>query len=261
MTPTSSSSPGPSVSLTTDIGEGFSIWKLGPDEELLGIVTAANIACGFHGGDPSIMRTTCEIAVANNVAIGAQVSYRDIPGFGRRFIEVPTDVLTDDLLYQMGALQAFAVAGGGEVGYIRAHGALYNAAAKHPGHAKAIVQATLDFDSSLPVLCQEGTETWNQAQAAGLRVVAEAFVDRAYTPEGLLLPRTEPNAIFNDPQAAAERAVSMVIDKKIVAVDGTTIPIRAESLLVHSDTAGATEIATATRDALIGAGVELLRSL
>lgn len=261
MTSTASSPDYPSASLTTDIGEGFGIWKLGPDEELLKIVTAANVACGFHGGDPSIMRTTCETAVANNVAIGAQVSYRDIPGFGRRFIEVPTSVLIDDLLYQMGALNAFAQLAGGEIGYVRAHGALYNAAAKHPGHAEAIVKATLDFNSALPILCQEGTETWRQAEAAGLRVVAEAFVDRAYTPEGLLLPRTEPNAIFNDPQEAAARAVSMVIDRHIVAVDGSIIPIRAESLLVHSDTAGAVEIATATRDALVGAGVELLRTL
>lgn len=261
MTLTTSTSVNPKVSLTTDIGEGFGIWKLGPDEELLGIVTAANIACGFHGGDPSIMRTTCEIAVANNVAIGAQVSYRDLPGFGRRFIEVPTNVLIDDLLYQMGALNAFALVAGGEIGYVRAHGALYNAAAKHSGHANAIVQATLDFNSSLPILCQEGTETWNRAQAAGLRVVAEAFVDRAYTAEGMLLPRTEPNAIFSNPQEAAARAVSMVLDRHIVTVDGTTIPIRAESLLVHSDTAGATAIAIATRNALVDAGVELVRSL
>lgn len=249
------------ASLTTDIGEGFGIWELGADEELLGLVTGANIACGFHGGDPTTMRRTCAVAVDNDVAIGAQVSYRDLAGFGRRFIEVPEDDLRNDLLYQIGALSGFAALAGGEVSYVRAHGALYNASAKHPGHAAAIVGATLDFDPALPVLCQEGTETWRQAQEAGLRVVAEAFVDRAYTPEGLLLPRTEPNALFADPAQAAARAVRMVTEGRLTAVDGSDIPIRAESLLVHSDTEGAPAIARAARDALLAAGVTLLRRL
>ncbi|MGH3359590.1 MAG: LamB/YcsF family protein [Nocardioidaceae bacterium] len=245
------------VYLTTDIGEGFGRWTLADDDSLLEIVTSANIACGFHGGDPDIMRRTCATAVENSVSIGAQVSYRDLAGFGRRFIDVGRETLTNDLLYQMGALQAFAVAAGGKVDYIRAHGALYNVAAKNTEHAAAIVDATRLFDAALPLLCQVGTETWRLAEEAGLRVVAEAFVDRAYTNEGLLVPRTEPNAMLADAEAASARAVEMVERGTITAIDGTTVPIRAEGLLVHCDTAGAVDIARATRKALLDAGVEL----
>ena len=247
----------PRIALTTDIGEGLGRWTLADDDALLAIVTSANIACGFHGGDPSIMRRTCETAVRLGVSIGAQVSYRDIHGFGRRFIAVPQRELTDDLIYQMGALQAFAKLAGGQVDYIRAHGALYNAAATVTEHAQAIVDATCAFNPALPLLCQVGTETWRLANEAGLRVVAEAFVDRAYTPEGLLLPRTEPNAMLQDPDEAAERAVSMATTGKIIAADGSAIQIQAEALLIHCDTAGAVQIAHETRRALEKAGVEL----
>jgi UPF0271 protein len=246
------------VALTTDIGEGLGRWSLADDEALLGIVTSANIACGFHAGDPGIMRRTCATSVANGVSIGAQVSYRDLHGFGRRFIDVPRQELTDDLLYQMGALEVFARLAGGKVDYIRAHGALYNASAKHTPHAQALVDATVQFDKELPLLCQVGTETWRIGKDAGLRVVAEAFVDRAYTPEGLLLPRTEPNALLRDPDEAAARAVAMVTEGRITAVDGSQIEIEAAALLVHCDTEGAPEIARRTREALEKAGVELV---
>lgn len=245
------------VALTTDIGEGLGRWSLADDETLLGIVTSANIACGFHAGDPGIMRRTCAISVANGVSIGAQVSYRDLHGFGRRFIDVPRQELTDDLLYQMGALEVFARLAGGKVDFIRAHGALYNASARYTPHAEALVDATVQFDKELPLLCQVGTETWRLGKDAGLRVIAEAFVDRAYTPEGLLLPRTEPNALLRDPDEAAARAVAMVTEGRITAVDGSEIDIEAAALLVHCDTEGAPEIARRTREALEKAGVEL----
>jgi UPF0271 protein len=246
------------IALTTDIGEGLGRWELGDDEALLGIVTSANIACGFHGGDPSIMRRTCETSVKNGVSIGAQVSYRDIHGFGRRYIAVPQRELTDDLLYQLGALQAFAKLAGGQVDYVRAHGALYNVAATNTEHAQAIVDATGAFDRNLPLLCQVGTETWRLGEEAGLRTVAEAFVDRAYTPEGLLVPRTESNAMLRDPREAAERAVELATNGNITAVDGTSIHVDAEALLVHCDTEGAVEIARATRAALEAAGIDLV---
>lgn len=246
------------VALTTDIGEGLGRWELGDDEALLGIVTSANIACGFHAGDPGIMRRTCATSVANGVSIGAQVSYRDLHGFGRRYIAVPQQELTDDLLYQMGALEVFAKLAGGKVDFVRAHGALYNASAKVTEHAQALVDATVQFDASLPLLCQVGTETWRLGEEAGLRVVAEAFVDRAYTPDGLLLPRTEPNALLRDPDEAAERAVRMVTEGRITAVDGTEIKLEATGLLVHCDTDGAVEIARRTRRALESAGIELV---
>lgn len=246
------------VALTTDIGEGLGRWNLGDDDALLEIVTGANIACGFHGGDPGIMRRTCATSVANGVAIGAQVSYRDLHGFGRRYIAIPGPELTDDLLYQMGALDVFARLAGGKIDYIRAHGALYNVAAKNTEHAQAVVDAALQFDQTLPLLCQAGTEAWRLGEEAGLRLIPEAFVDRAYTSEGLLLPRTEPNALLQDPDEAAARAVQMVTDGRITAVDGTEIEIQADALLVHCDTSGAVEIARKTRAALDAAGVELV---
>jgi len=246
------------VALTTDIGEGFGRWSLGEDDALLEIVTGANIACGFHAGDPGIMRRTCATAVANGVAIGAQVSYRDLHGFGRRYVAVPGPELTDDLLYQMGALAVFARLAGGRVDYVRAHGALYNIAATDTEHAQALVDAAVRFDSSLPLLCQADTEVWRLGEQAGLRLVSEVFVDRAYTPDGLLQPRSEPGSVLEDADEAAARAVRMVTDGVVTAVDGSEVGIRAEALVVHSDTAGAVAIARATRQALQAADVELV---
>lgn len=246
------------IALTTDIGEGFGRWELADDAALLDVVTSANIACGFHGGDPSTMRNTCQISVDNGVSIGAQVSYRDLHGFGRRYIAASRTELADDLLYQMGALEAFARLAGSRVEFIRAHGALYNASATVPEHAQAIVDATKAFNPDLPLLCQVDTETWRLGKAAGLRTVAEAFVDRAYTPEGLLVPRSEPNAMFKDPQEAANRAVALATGDHITAIDGTRIKVDAEALLVHCDTDGAVDIAKSTRQALEQAGVELI---
>lgn len=245
------------VALTTDIGEGYGRWSLADDQALLDVVTAANIACGFHAGDPAIMRQTCRSSVEKGVSIGAQVSYRDLHGFGRRFIAYARQDLTDDLLYQMGALEVFARLAGGRIDYIRAHGALYNASATVTEHAQAIVDAAKEYNADLPLLCQVGTETWRLGQEAGLRVVAEAFVDRAYTPQGLLVPRTEPDAMLADPASAADRAVEMVTQGKVTAIDGSRISIRAEAILVHCDTAGAVAIARETRKALEAAGVDL----
>jgi UPF0271 protein len=246
------------VALATDIGEGLGPWRLGDDDALLEIVTSANIACGFHAGDPVIMRRTCATSVVNGVAIGAQVSYRDLHGFGRRYVAVPGPELTDDLLYQLGALHVFARLAGGKVDYVRAHGALYNVAAKDSEHAQALVDATVQFDKNLPLLCQAGTEAWRLGEEAGLRLISEAFVDRAYTAEGLLQPRTEPHALIHDADEAAARAVRMVTEGRVTAVDGSEVEIRTEALTVHSDTPGAVEIARRTRMALEAAGVELV---
>lgn len=246
------------VALTTDIGEGLGRWALGEDDALLEIVTAANIACGFHAGDPGIMRHTCEVAVRNGVSIGAQVSYRDLHGFGRRYIAIPGAELVDDLLYQLGALEAFARVAGGKVDFVRAHGALYNVAATDTEHAQALVDATLQYDKDLPLLCQADTEVWRLGEEAGLRLIAEGFVDRAYTSDGLLQPRSEPGALLTDAEQAAERAVRMVTEGRAIANDGTEFELRAEALLVHSDTPGAVAFARATRAALEAAGIELV---
>lgn len=248
----------PQVALTTDIGEGYGRWRLADDEALLELVTGANVACGFHAGDPGIMRATCASAVERGIAIGAQVSYRDLQGFGRRYIAYQRRELTDDVLYQIGALEAFARVAGGAVGFVRAHGALYNVAATDADQAGAIADAVREYDDSLPVLCQPGTEMSRAAEAAGLRVVTEGFVDRGYTAEGLLVPRSEPAALVTDPAVAAARAVAMVTDGVVEAVDGTQVPIRPEALVVHSDTEGALEIARATRGALERAGIDLV---
>lgn len=248
----------PVVSLTTDIGEGFGRWTIADDDALLEIVTSANVACGFHAGDPNIMRQTCQRSVDNGVSIGAQFSYRDLAGFGRRYIAVDHETLTNDLVYQAGALEAFANIAGGSVAYCRAHGALYTQSAVDPIHAAAIVEAVRLFNPKLPLLCQMGTEPWKHAKKAGIATVAEAFVDRAYTPDGLLLSRSEPNAMFTNPDKAAERAVRMVFEGKLTAIDGTDIDIEAKGLLVHSDSNNAVEVAQATRDALVSAGAELV---
>ena len=236
----------PQVALTTDIGEGYGRWRLADDAALLALVTGANIACGFHAGDPGIMRETCAVAAKHHVSIGAQVSYRDLQGFGRRFIAYERRELIDDLLYQIGALEPFARLAGGRVEFVRAHGALYNTAATDPEHAGAIVDAVKEYDAALPVLCLPGTEMSRAAEGARLRVLREGFVDRGYTPDGLLIPRSEPGAVITDPEAAAARAVEMV-------TEGTV-----DVLVVHSDTDGALDIARATRSALDDAGIDLV---
>ncbi|GAA4078185.1 5-oxoprolinase subunit PxpA [Actinomadura miaoliensis] len=249
-----------SVAINTDVGEGFGVWGPSDEGELLDQVTAANVACGFHAGDPDILRRTCADCVARGVAIGAQVSYRDLAGFGRRFIDVPTPSLVNDLLYQLGALEVFARVAGGRIGYVKAHGALYNTAARHEGHAAAIVEAVTLYDPDLPLLCQPRTVLWERAEAAGLRPMAEAFIDRGYTDEGLLVPRSSPGALITDPAVAAERAVWMAETGTVVSVSGGVVriapdPGRITALCVHSDTPGAVALAAATREALTAAGI------
>lgn len=246
------------IALDTDVGEGFGVWRIADDEALLDLVTAANVACGFHAGDPDILRHTCRYAVQRGIAVGAQVSYRDLAGFGRRFLDVPRSSLVNDLLYQMGALRAFAEAAGGRVDYVKAHGALYNVAARHREHASAIVEAVATFDSSLPVLCQPGTETWRQAEAAGLRPLAEGFIDRGYTAEGLLVPRGRPGATVSDPQQAAQRAVRMATEGRVTAVTGEEVELAPSALCVHSDTPGAVSLTRAVVDELRSHDIELI---
>jgi UPF0271 protein len=238
------------VDLNTDAGEGFGAWTLGDDEALLQVVTSANVACGFHAGDPDIMRRICALAVRRRVAVGAQVSYRDLAGFGRRHIAVPRETLTNDLLYQIGALDGMCRVAGTRVGYVKAHGALYNAAATDVEHAGAIVDAVRLYDARLPVLCAPGSQTARLAAAAGLRVVREGFVDRGYAADGRLVPRSDAGALVTDPDQAAARAVRMVAMRVVTAVTGDEVPIEVDSLCVHGDTPGAVRIAAAVRAAL-----------
>jgi UPF0271 protein len=245
------------VDLNSDLGEGFGRWELGDDDALLDVVTSANVACGFHAGDAVTMRRVCERAAERGVAIGAQVGYRDLPGFGRRFIDVEPPALTQDVVYQLGALQAFAAVAGSRVRYVKPHGALYNAIVTHEEQAAAVVQAVLDVDPALPVMGLPGSAWLRQAEQAGLRVVREAFADRAYTPEGALVSRRLPGAVLHDADEIARRCVAMATGQPVQDVDGGELRLSPESICVHGDTDGAVEIARRVRAELERAGVAL----
>jgi UPF0271 protein len=246
-----------SVDLNSDLGEGFGRWSLGDDKTLLEIVTSANVACGYHAGDASIMRRVCVSAVQRGVAIGAQVGYRDLPGFGRRFIDIEPQALTDDVIYQIAALDGFARIAGDRVRYVKPHGALYNAIVHHEEQAGAVVAAVQAYDPSLPVLGLPGSTWLRLADKAGLRVVHEAFADRAYTPEGTLVSRREPGAVLEDAEAIAQRCVAIATGRAITDIAGGELRVRADSICVHGDTAGAVAIARQVRAALREAGVDL----
>ncbi|SFQ20053.1 UPF0271 protein [Amycolatopsis arida] len=245
------------MDLNADLAEGFGRWELGDDAALLRIVTSANVACGFHAGDPGVIRRACELAVAGGVAVGAQVGYRDLAGFGRRFVDVAPAELTDDVLYQVGALAGLARVAGTSVTYVKPHGALYNAIVHHEEQAGAVVRAVREYDPGLAVLGLPGSAWLRLAEGAGLRTVREAFADRAYTPEGTLVSRREPGAVLHDPEEIALRCVRLAAGEPIEAVDGSRIVVRAESICVHGDSPGAVAIATAVRDRLRAEGIPL----
>ncbi len=245
------------IDLNSDLGEGFGVWRLTDDEALLDVVTSANVACGFHAGDPTVMRRVCARAVQRGIVIGAQVGYRDLPGFGRRFIDVDPDELVNEVLYQIAALDGFARVAGGRVRYVKPHGALYNATVRHAEQAAAVVEAVRLYDPSLPILGLPGSELLRQAARAGIATVAEAFADRAYTPAGELVSRREPGAVIHDVEAFAERCVRMASAGEVEAADGTVIKVEPRSICVHGDTPGAVAMARAVRAALTAAGVEV----
>jgi 5-oxoprolinase (ATP-hydrolysing) subunit A len=245
------------MDLNADLGEGFGRWELGDDAALMEIVTSANVACGFHAGDPLTMRTVCADAARHGVTVGAQVSYRDLAGFGRRYIAYEPGDLAADVLYQLAALDGIARAAGTRVRYVKPHGALYHAAAQDRDQARAVVAAVRDYDPGLPVLSLPGSALLEVAGSAGLRGVREAFLDRAYTPDGGLVPRGREGAVIADPEAVAARALRMALEGTVEAVDGTVVRVAAESLCVHGDTPSAVEVARRVRATLTEAGVSL----
>src|SRR4051812_39886087 len=196
-----------SIDLNADLGEGFGRWRLTDDERLLSVVTSANVACGFHAGDAATMRRVCDLAAERGVRIGAQVSYRDLAGFGRRAMDVPPDELAAEVAYQIGALRVFAEAAGAEVSYVKPHGALYNRTVRDEEQARAVVEGVRLVGGGLPVLGLPGSQLLSVAEELGLAPVREAFADRAYTPEGTLVPRREPNAVVEDADAVVRRSV------------------------------------------------------
>ncbi|MDX3455282.1 LamB/YcsF family protein [Streptomyces sp. ME02-8801-2C] len=243
------------IDLNADLGEGFGRWRLTDDEQLLSVVTSANVACGFHAGDPATMRRVCELAAARGVRIGAQVSYRDLAGFGRRAMDVPSDELAAEVAYQIGALEVFARAAGTRVSYVKPHGALYNRVVHDAQQAAAVIDGVLLADKGLPVLGLPGSRLLELAGAAGLPAVPEAFADRAYTEEGTLVPRGQAGALVTDPEAVVARSVTLARTGVVAARSGTPLAIHARSLCVHGDTPGAVDLARRVRQALEASGV------
>ena len=250
-------SPQRVVDLNADLGESFGVWRLGDDKALLAIVTSASIACGFHAGDPLTIRRACAGAVARGVSIGAQVSYRDLAGFGRREMIVPAEELTAEVLYQIAALDGIARAEGGRVSYVKPHGALYNRAATDPEQAAAIASAAVCYDPALPVLTLPGSALATAATDVRLPAVTEAFADRAYRDDGMPLPRGEHGAILTDPEIVAARAVDMVVHGTVQTISGAALEVSPRSICVCGDTPGAPVLAAAIRAALDQAGVTL----
>ena len=232
------------IDLNSDVGEGFGMWAGGPDEALIPLLTSVNVACGYHAGDPSIMRRTCARATEHGCVIGAQVGYPDLVGFGRRFMDMQPGELADAVVYQLGALDGLARVVGGRVRYVKPHGALYNAIVRHEAQAAAVAGAVSDFDPSLAVLGLPNSAIQTECEQRGLRFVKEGFADRTYTPDGLLVPRTQPGALITDPHRAAAQAVEL-------ATSGVG------SVCVHSDTPGAVELLGEVARTLVSAGFQL----
>ncbi|AKV06564.1 hypothetical protein B723_09190 [Pseudomonas fluorescens NCIMB 11764] len=247
----------PTIDINSDLGESFGAWSMGDDDAMLDIVTSANVACGFHAGDPAGILRTLKAAAAKNVTIGAHVAYPDKVGFGRRNMDLASDELTADVIYQIGALQSLAKAAGTSVRYVKPHGALYNTIAHDRRQALAVIAAIRAIDPSLILVALAGSELIELARNEGLQCVAEAFADRAYTPQGTLVSRREPGAVLHDPQLVAQRMLRLVEDGTIEAIDGSRTRIQADSICVHGDSPAAVEMARELRRVLEHANLSL----
>ncbi|MDQ4491632.1 5-oxoprolinase subunit PxpA [Sinomonas sp. ASV486] len=244
------------IDLNSDVGESYGNWTFGDDAAIFESVSSANVACGFHAGDPRGIRATLEAAASAGVVVGAHPAYRDLAGFGRRFIDVAPDELTDEVIYQIGALQGLARAAGTEVRYVKPHGGLYNAIVHHEAQAKAVAKAVAEVAPHLPLLVLPNSEIQRAAEAAGLRTVVEAFADRAYTPEGTLVSRREPGSVLHDLDEIVEHVLRL-LDGKVRAIDGTHVAVTADSICVHGDTPGAVAMAARIRASITDAGFDI----
>jgi 5-oxoprolinase (ATP-hydrolysing) subunit A len=248
------------IDLNSDLGESFGPWPMGQDVALMDSISSANVACGFHAGDPGVMRATIALARQKKVAIGAHPGFQDLVGFGRREIKASPAEVEDFVLYQVAALAGMAAAQGVSLQHVKPHGALYNMACRDRALADAIAKAVASFDRSLILFGLPDSELLRAGRAAGLPVAAEVFADRAYDPDGSLTSRSKPGSVIHDTQIVVERAIRMVRDKQVVAIDGSTIALQADTICLHGDTPGAAEHARAVRVGLEAAGVEV-RSL
>jgi UPF0271 protein len=246
------------IDLNADVGESFGAWSMGADEALLAHVSSVNVACGFHAGDPSVIDRTVAAAVRAGVAVGAHPGYFDLRGFGRRELRAPASEVEADVVYQVGALAAFARAHGGRLTHVKPHGALYNQAADDAELAQAIARGTARVSRELVLVGLAGSLAMRQAApACGLRFAAEAFVDRAYDPAGRLVPRSRPGALVDDREAAASAAVRLTRDRVVIAQDGREVGVEADTLCLHGDNPRALDVARAVREALERAGVSV----
>lgn len=245
------------VDFNSDLGESFGAYRLGDDQAILAAVTSANVACGFHAGDPAVMKRTLAICKERGVAPGAHPGYPDLLGFGRRAMAVSPDEVYDYVLYQIGALHGMAKAAGLELQHVKPHGAMYNQADVEPRLAVAVAAAVKAFDPGLILLVPATSAMATAGHEAGLRVAAEVFADRAYSPEGRLVDRKLPGAMIKDPQDAAARVLEMVEQGTVTAIDGSKLPIKADSICVHGDSPTAVTFAIAVRRALTDRGIEV----
>lgn len=242
------------VDINCDMGESFGAYKMGDDSAIMPYITSANVACGFHAGDPRVMQKTVELAKRYNVSVGAHPGFPDLVGFGRRNLGLTPEEARTDVLYQIGALMAIARAHGTRLRHVKPHGQLNNLSVTDPALAAAIAGAVRDVDSSL-VLIAYGGALKEAGERAGLRVAQEAYADRAYQADGTLVPRSRPGAVITDPEQIVARAIRMVRDQEIVAITGERIPFKVDTLCVHGDTPGAAAIARRLREGLAAAGV------
>jgi 5-oxoprolinase (ATP-hydrolysing) subunit A len=248
------------IDLNSDVGETFGAWPMGNDVDLMPSVTSANVACGFHAGDPTTMRRTVRLARQHGVAIGAHPGFPDLIGFGRREIKTTPQDVEDFVLYQVAAIAGVAAAEGLHLQHVKPHGALYNMACRDRGLADAIARAVVALNRELILFGLPNSELLRAGEAAGLRVAAEAFADRAYESDGSLASRHKPGSVIHDRASVVARAIRMVKDRTVVALDGSTIAFESETICLHGDTEGAAELARAIRRGLEEAGVSV-RSL
>lgn len=243
------------IDLNADVGEGFGAWALGEDEGLIPQVSSVNVAAGMHAGDPVVIERTVALAVRHGVAVGAHPGYPDLAGFGRRAMNLAPDEIEASVLYQVGAVAAFARSAGTELRHVKAHGALYDRAARDPAAARAVAAGTRRFSRQLVLVGLAGSELLAAGLDAGLPVAAEAFADRAYEPDGTLRARYLDGAVLDDPDAVAAQALAIVRDASVRTHDGSLLRLRADTVCVHGDVAGAAARAHAVRQALEAAGV------
>jgi UPF0271 protein len=249
------------IDINCDMGESFGAYTLGLDEEVIKYITSANIACGYHAGDPLVMEQTIALAKEHGVSVGAHPGFPDLMGFGRRNIDATLPEIRGYMVYQIGALQAFAKAQGLKVAHVKPHGALYLMAVEDEEISEAVVESIASVDKDLIFVAlagSKGEKMTKIGEKVGLRVAYEAFPDRAYTPDGTLVSRRQPGAVIKDPDVVAQRALMMAQEGKVVAIDGKDIPFRPETLCVHGDTPGAVNLVRKIRQTLTEAGVEVI---